>query len=80
MARYYFHLENKIKIVNDEDVFCETLVEARAHARRVACEMGAHKPEQENHLCWIRVTDEAGNEVFRVALTNRKINEGENEH
>ena len=70
--RYFFHLDNTNQIVDDEGVECESANEAREYARQIASELGAHKPEVQNHLSWIRVTDGDGEEIFRAVLSARR--------
>jgi hypothetical protein len=71
MARYYFHLDNGNNIEDDEGEECESLEEARKHARQVAFELGAHKPEAQNHSSWVRVTNADGKEIFRTLLRSK---------
>ena len=66
--RYFFHLDHENQIEDDEGVECKSAKEACEYARQVAFELDAHKPEAQNHLSWIRVTDEDGKEVFRTLL------------
>jgi hypothetical protein len=71
MARYYFHLDNENNIEDDEGEECESLEEARKYARQVAFELGAHKPPEQNHSSWVRVTDADGKEIFRTLLRSK---------
>ena len=77
--RYFFHLDNQPSIADDEGVECKSAKEAHEYARRVAAELGAHKPERENNLSWIRVTDGGGKEVFRTSLTAKPSSEHESD-
>jgi uncharacterized protein DUF6894 len=71
MPRYFFHLENDNHVEDAGGEVLATLEEAKAHARLVAAELGAHQTEQHNKDLWVCVTDEGGKEVFRVSLDGK---------
>jgi ribosomal protein S11 len=68
MQRYYFHLTHESKLRDDVGETLATIDDAKAHARIVASEMGAHQTEEHNNNRWITVTDEQDNEVYRISL------------
>ena len=69
--RYFFHLDNTNQVEDDEGRECESANEAREYARQIASELGAHKPETQNHSSWVRVTNADGEEIFRTLLQSR---------
>jgi hypothetical protein len=57
--------------LEDESVEdCITFDAAKAHADKLAAELGRNKPTKELRGRFIRVTDESGAEVYRAPLTN----------
>jgi hypothetical protein len=68
MPRYFFHLHNDDRLADDEGTSCTTLDEMKCHARQVASELGAHHSDQHNRDRHISVTDERGDEIYRVSL------------
>jgi hypothetical protein len=49
----------------------DTVESARAHADRLAAQLGGNRSAHEIHGRFVRVTDEDGEEVYRAPLTNR---------
>jgi hypothetical protein len=68
MPRYFFHLDNEDRLIDDEGTSCTTLDEMKCYARQVASELGAHHTEKHNRDWRISVTDERGAEVYCVSL------------
>jgi uncharacterized protein DUF6894 len=66
--RYFFHFDSENKVDDHEGEEFESFEEARQYARRVAFELGIHKPAEFNRSSWIRVMDEAGKEIFSTTL------------
>jgi hypothetical protein len=71
VPRYYFHLQNEGKISDSTGETLATFDAAKAHARLVASEMGAHQTSEHNKNLWITVTNEQEEEVFRVSLDGK---------
>jgi uncharacterized protein DUF6894 len=71
MPRYYFHLDNENNLRDDTGEMLATIDDAKAHARIVASEMGAHQTEEHNNNRCIIVTDEQDNEVYRISLDGK---------
>ena len=71
MPRYFFHLENDNHFEDAAGEVLATFEEAKAHARLVASELGAHQTEQHNKDLWVSVTDERGKEIFRISLDGK---------
>ncbi len=71
MPRYFFHLENDTHFEDDAGEDLATVDDAKAHARQVASQLGAHHTERHNNHLWIGVTDEQGREVFRISLDGK---------
>ncbi len=71
MPRYFFNLDNTTHLQDDVGEVLATFEDAKVHARKVASELGAHQTERHNQSLWIGVTDEQGNEVFRISLDGR---------
>jgi hypothetical protein len=71
MPRYFFHLDNDTQVKDDTGEVLATLEDAKARARLVATEMGAHQTERHNKDLWIAVTDDRGIEVFRISLDGK---------
>jgi hypothetical protein len=49
----------------------DTVESARAHADRLAAQLGVNRSAREIHGRFVRVKDEDGEEVYRAPLTNR---------
>jgi hypothetical protein len=71
MPRYFFNLENTVHLEDDVGELLATFEDVKVHARKVAAELGAHQTERHNQSLWIGVTDEQGNEVFRISLDGK---------
>jgi len=71
MPRYYFNLDNERNLRDDTGEMLATIDDAKAHARIVASEMGAHQTGEHNKNLWISVTNEQEEEVFRVSLDGK---------
>jgi hypothetical protein len=71
MPRYFFNLGNANHSKDDVGEVLATFEDAKVHARKVATELGAHQTDRHNQGLWIGVTDEQGNEVFRISLDGK---------
>jgi hypothetical protein len=68
--RYFFHLEGDLPAHDILGRECFDDDEARAHGNRLAHDLGTQKSEMIREQNFIRVIDEGGRDVARIALAS----------
>jgi hypothetical protein len=70
MARYFFHLNNGLKVEDVDGEDFDLVAEARGHAVKVAQELGRHGSPLGGRS--ISVTDEKGVVLFKTAISDEE--------
>src|SRR5262245_27871534 len=72
MVQVLFSVANETTTTDNQPVEFPTIGEALAQARAIATELGANRPASELKGLVLRVTDQAGREIYRTPLVNQQ--------
>jgi hypothetical protein len=72
MVRLFFSVGNGDQVTDDQPVEFATMAEALEQARAIAAELGHNRKDAQIAGHHVRVTDEAGRELYRTPVINQK--------